>query len=179
VVKVAGLKLGDRAVNFNLIGVDDKLHSLDEYANKHVAVIFSCNHCPYVRAWEDRMISIQADYANKGVQLIAINANDSSKYPEDDFPNMKERARLKRFNFPYLRDEDQTVAKSYSAQRTPEVFLFDAKKTLRYHGTIDDNYDEPNAVKVHYLRDAIDAILQGKNVKLAETQPVGCTIKWR
>jgi alkyl hydroperoxide reductase subunit AhpC len=92
---------------------------------------------------------------------------------------MKERARLKKFNFPYLRDEDQKVAKSYGAQRTPEVFLFDPKKSLRYHGTIDDNYDEPEAVKVHYLRDAIDAILHGRNVKLAETQPVGCTIKWK
>lgn len=132
-----------------------------------------------MRAWEDRILAIQADYANKGVQLIAINANDASRVPDDDFPSMKERAREKKFNFPYLRDEDQRTAKSYGAQRTPEVFLFDIHRVLRYHGTIDDNYDNPKAVKVHYLRNALDAILQDKRVAVEETAPVGCTIKWK
>jgi peroxiredoxin len=176
---MANLKSGDKAIDFNLIGVDDKTHSLSDYANKNIAVIFSCNHCPYVRAWEDRLVKIQADYSNRNVQLIAINANDASKSPDDDFPNMKERARLKKFNFPYLHDKEQKVAKSYGAQRTPEVFLFDVQKTLRYHGTIDDNYDDPNAVKVHYVRNALDALLQNKKVTLGETEPVGCTIKWK
>ncbi len=100
------LKIGDKAVAFKLPGVDGMEHSLDEYKDKNaLVVIFSCNHCPYVRAWEDRMVQIQADYASKGVQLIAINANDASKYPEDNFKNMKERARMKKFNFPYLRDD--------------------------------------------------------------------------
>lgn len=173
------LKIGDRAIDFSLLGIDGKTHTLRDYSKKLVAVIFSCNHCPYVRAWEDRMIRIQADYAEKGVQLIAINANDASKYPDDDFPNMKLRAREKNFNFPYLRDEDQKVAKSYGAERTPEVFLFDVNGVLRYHGAIDDNYDDPKAVKTRYLRQAIGALLEGKTVPLPETQPVGCTIKWK
>ena len=125
------------------------------------------------------MVQIQADYASKGVQLIAINANDASKYPEDSFPNMKDRARSKKFNFPYLRDEAQSVARAYGAERTPEVFLFDKNSVLRYHGSIDDNCDDPRAVKEHYLRMALDALLPGGSVSTAETRPVGCSIKWK
>ncbi len=177
---MANLKPGDKAISFSLPGVDDKTHALADYADKEaVVVIFSCNHCPYVRAWEDRMIQIQADYADKGVQLIAINSNDPRKYPEDSFPRMKERAREKGFNFPYLYDETQEVARSYGAERTPEVFLFDKNRVLRYHGAIDDNYENPDAVKNHYLRDALDAVLAGQDPPIAETPPVGCTIKWK
>jgi peroxiredoxin len=177
---MAKLKVGDKALPFKLIGVDDKPHSFSDYAGKKaVAVIFSCNHCPYVRAWEDRIVQIQTDYSDKGVQLIAINANDASKAPDDNFPKMKERAREKHFNFPYLRDETQEVARAYGAERTPEVFLFDTDGLLRYHGTIDDNYDDPKAVKVRYLRDALDAVIGGRSVQIAETRPVGCTVKWK
>jgi len=174
------LKIGDKAIPFNLSGVDGKNHSLAEYSGKNaVAVIFSCNHCPYVRAWEDRMVQIQEDYDRKGVQLIAINANDASKYPDDCFEKMKERAREKHFNFPYVRDESQQIARAYGAERTPEVFLFDKAGTLRYHGAIDDNYDDQASVKVKFLRNALDAILSGKAPITAETKPVGCTIKWK
>jgi peroxiredoxin len=177
---MANLKPGDQAVPFSLPGVDDQQHALADYADKEaVAVIFSCNHCPYVRAWEDRMVQIQADYADKGVQLIAINSNDARKYPADSFPNMKERAREKGFNFPYLHDERQEIAHAYGAERTPEVFLFDKSGVLRYHGAIDDNYDNPNAVRSHYLRDALDAVLAGQAPPTAQTPPVGCTIKWK
>jgi len=177
---MTNLRTGDKALLFSLPGVDGAIHSLGDYSGKDaVAVIFSCNHCPYVRAWEDRMVEIQADYASRGVQLLAINANDSVKYPEDSFQNMKERAREKQFNFPYLRDESQNVAKAYGAERTPEVFLFDKAAGLRYHGAIDDNYDDPTAVKVKYLREALDAVLSGKQVKINDTKPVGCSIKWR
>jgi peroxiredoxin len=176
---VARLKIGDKAVSFTLKGVDDKQHSLDNYSGKQVVIIFSCNHCPYVQAWEDRMVKIQADYGAKNVQLIAINSNDGVKYPDDSFPKMKERARTKRFNFPYLHDEDQKVASAYGAERTPEVFLFDSNLTLRYHGTIDDNYDSPDNVKENYLRDALDATVAGRKVSRPETAPVGCTIKWK
>jgi len=174
------LKIGDEAISFNLPGVDGTNHALSEYSGKAaVAVIFSCNHCPYVRAWEDRMVQIQADYAPRDVQLVAINANDASKYPEDSFSKMKERAREKHFNFPYLRDESQEVARAYGAERTPEVFLFDKAHTLRYHGVIDDNYDDPAAVKAKYFRDALDAVLTGTQPATTETKPVGCTIKWK
>lgn len=178
--EMANLKVGDRAIPFKLPGVDGKVHSLDEFAGKSgLAVIFSCNHCPYVRAWEDRMVRIQTDYAAKGAQLMAINANDDTKYPDDSFEAMKERAREKKFNFPYLRDESQEIARAYGAERTPEVFLFDRDLALRYHGAIDDNYDNPSAVKEHYLRKALDAVLSGKPPPTAETKPVGCTVKWK
>ena len=177
---MANLKIGDKAISFNLPGVNGANHSLQEYSGKNaLAVIFSCNHCPYVRAWEDRMVQIQADYAPKGVQLVAINANDAVKYPEDSFEKMKERAKEKHFNFPYLRDEKQEVTRAYGAERTPEVFLFDKAGTLRYHGVIDDNYDSPDAVKVKYLRDALDSVLLGKQPATTDTKPVGCTIKWK
>jgi peroxiredoxin len=177
---MSNLKIGDAAIPFKLLAVDDKEHSLNDYMGKNaVAVIFSCNHCPYVRAWEDRMVQIQSDYADKGVQLVAINSNDESKYPDDSFAKMKDRAREKKFNFPYLRDETQNVARAYGAERTPEVFLFDRNSILQYHGTIDDNYDDPKAVKEHYLRRALDSVLAGKSVLTRETKPVGCTIKWK
>jgi peroxiredoxin len=177
---MTNLKIGDEALSFTLPSVDGRDHSFDEYRGKNgVVVIFSCNHCPYVRAWEDRMVQIQEDYTSKGVQLIAINANDATKYPDDSFPKMKERSREKKFNFPYLRDEAQSVARAYGAERTPEVFLFDKKAILRYHGTIDDNYDDPRAVKEHYLRSALDAVLAGRPISTAETKPIGCSIKWK
>jgi peroxiredoxin len=177
---MAKIKIGGKAVDFNLPGIDGNNHSLTEYSRSDiVAVIFSCNHCPYVRAWEDRMVQIQSDYAGRGVRLIAINANDATKYPDDSFDKMKERSREKRFNFPYLYDESQQVAQAYGAERTPEVFLFDKAGTLRYHGVIDDNYDDPKGVRVKFLRLAIDATLRGEAPETAETKPVGCTIKWK
>jgi peroxiredoxin len=180
VCDMAKLRIGDKALPFNLPGVDAANHSLGEYSGKEaVVVIFSCNHCPYVRAWEDRMVQVQRDYASRGVQLVAINANDAAKYPEDSFAKMKERAREKHFNFSYLRDESQEVARAYGAERTPEVFLFDKTATLRYHGVIDDNYDDPTAVKLTYLRDALDAVLSGTQPQTTETRPVGCSIKWK
>jgi len=177
---MANLKIGDKAIPFDLPGVDGKDYSIADYAEKSaVVVIFSCNHCPYVRAWEDRMVQIQADYQGEAVQLVAINANDASKYPDDSFPKMKERAREKHFNFPYLHDESQDVARAYGAERTPEVFVFDKSGILCYHGVIDDNYDDPTAVKIRYLQEALDAVLTGKVPPVTETRPVGCTIKWR
>lgn len=177
---MAKLKIGDKAIPFALPGVDGEEHALADYADKKVlVVVFSCNHCPYVRAWEDRMVQIQADYADKGVQFLVINANDAQKYPDDSFEKMKERAQEKGFNFPYLYDETQEVARFYGAERTPEFFVFDSKGILRYHGALDDNYDDPSAVKQHYLRDALDAVLAGQTPPVQETPPVGCTVKWK
>jgi peroxiredoxin len=115
----------------------------------------------------------------KGLQLLVVNANDVNAFPDDSFPNMKERANEKGFNFPYPFDESQAVARVYGAERTPEVFVFDKQGQLRYHGAIDDNYDNPGAVKDHYLRAAHDAVLGAKPQSVSETQPVGCTIKWK
>ena len=167
---MANLRPGDEAVPFELPGVDDGRHALSDYADRAaVAVVFTCNHCPYARAWEDRLVGIQSDYAGRGAQLVAISSNDADKYPADGFLEMKRRAEDKGFNFPYLYDESQEVARSYGAERTPEVFLFDGDGTLSYHGTVDDNYDDPAAVRANYLRDALDAVLDGREPDPAET----------
>jgi peroxiredoxin len=174
------MKIGDEFIPFDLEGVDGRTHSSADYADrKALAVIFSCNHCPYVRAWEDRMMQIQADYAGQGVQLVAVSANDAGKYPQDSLPAMQERAQEKGFNFPYLYDETQAFAQAYGASRTPEVFLFDEQRKLRYHGAIDDNYENPAAVQSRYLREALDSVLAGRDPAVTETPPVGCTIKWK
>jgi peroxiredoxin len=177
---VANLRSGDEAIAFELPGVDDRRHALADYADKEaVAVILTCNHCPYARAWEDRIVQIQADYAERGVQVVAISANDSQKYPADSFPMMKERAQEKGFNFPYLFDESQEVAHAYGAERTPEVFLFEKNRRLLYHGAVDDNYEDSQSIENYYLRDALDAALADEEPAVAETSPLGCTIKWR
>jgi peroxiredoxin len=177
---MANIKLGDALIPFSLLSVDDKsIASTDFEAAGALAVIFSCNHCPYVQAWEDRMVQIQADFADRDVRLVAINSNDPAKYPTDSFPEMKVRAEEKGFNFPYLFDETQEIAHAYGAERTPEVFLFDKSGALKYHGAIDDNYDDPSAVQSHYLREALEAVLVGEEPQVAQTPPVGCTIKWK
>ncbi len=174
------LKLGSPAPDFNLIGVDDKNYSLNSFADKEALIIvFSCNHCPYVKAYEGRMKQLQEDYANKGVTVVAINPNDAVNYPEDSFEEMKKRAESESFNFVYLRDEDQTAAKAYDATHTPEIFLFDKERKLAFHGKIDDNWQEPDKVVNNYLRDALDELLEGKEISVPETFTIGCTIKWK
>ena len=163
----------------DLLGVDGKRHSLSEYDSRLLVVMFSCNHCPTVIAYEDRMMQLQKDYAKKGVTLVAINPNDDGKYPADSYENMIKRAKQKGFGFPYLRDETQKVAKAYGAQRTPEVFVLDANRTLRYHGRIDDNANDARSVHSHDLRKALDALISGEHVPVPDTAPVGCTIKWK
>jgi peroxiredoxin len=173
------MRLGMEAPPFDLPGVDGRNHSLDEYAGSDVLVLIqSCNHCPYVRAWEERMKAIEADYAGRGVRLVAVSSNDAVRHPEDSFPEMIARAEGQGFAFDYLYDEDQALAHTLGSERTPEVFLFDRDRRLRYHGAIDDNRDD-RAVTRHYLRDALDAVLDGREPAVTETQPVGCTVKWR
>jgi peroxiredoxin len=173
------LELGAKAPDFNLKGVDGKMHSLADYAEKKaLVVIASCNHCPTVIQYEDRMVEIQRDYANKGVHLIAINGNETDGHPTDSFDHMVERAKQKGFNFAYLRDDTQDVVRAFGAVRTPEVFLFGPERTLLYHGRIDDNAANPKAVKRHDLREALDEVLAGKPVSVANTVHVGCTVKW-
>ena len=174
------LKIGSQIPYFELKGVDEKVYSLDSFSDKELLVIiFSCNHCPYVQAYEDRIKAIQQDFEDKGVAVAAINSNDDSQYPDDSFENMKKRAREKLFNFPYLRDEDQSMAKKFDASHTPEIFLFDKERKLAYHGKIDDNWKDEKAVKNHYLKDAIIELLEGKEISVPETFSIGCTIKWK
>ena len=173
------LTIGTEAPQFDLPGVDGRNHTLGEYADARALVLVqSCNHCPYVQAWEGRMKDIQGDYADRGVRLVAISSNDADGYPEDSFPAMQARSRDQGFNFDYLYDDSQEVARAYGAERTPEVFVFDRDRRLVYHGAIDDSRDE-RAVTQRYLRDAVEAVLDGRDPETAETPPVGCTIKWR
>jgi peroxiredoxin len=174
------LKIGAEAPGFKLPGVDGKEYDLNYFSDKKaIIVIFSCNHCPYVQAYEDRIKAIQGDYSGKGAAVIAINSNEDKAYPEDSFGNMKIRAKERQFNFPYLRDEEQTTAKAYGASHTPEIFLFDENRKLVYQGKIDDNWQYPDKVKSQYLRNAIDELLAGKEISVPETYSIGCTIKWK
>lgn len=174
------LTLGAKADDFNLPGVDGKNHSLEDLKDKKALIlIFSCNHCPYVQAYEDRIIALQKDYADKGVQIVAINSNDAETYPEDNFENMKIRAKEKKFNFLYLRDDSQSLAKNIGATHTPQIFLFNQKRELQYTGKIDDNWKEPQKVTKAYLRQALEELLLGNKVKEPETFAIGCTIKWK
>jgi peroxiredoxin len=173
------LGLGDLAPAFALPAVDGRTYALDDFSGKEVLVIiFSCNHCPYVRAYEDRLIAVQRDYAHRAVQVIAINPNDDTAYPEDGFSMMVERAKAKQFNFPYLRDASQEVAKAYGATHTPQLFVFDRTRRLGYTGKIDDNWQRPEAVRRHYLRETLDALLRGAVPSEPATHAIGCTIKW-
>lgn len=174
------MKIGDAAPSFKLLGTDDENHKLSEFVDsKALVVVFSCNHCPYVQAYEDRMVAIQKEFGPKGVQLVAINSNDAQKYPEDSFEAMKKRAKAKGFNFPYLRDETQQVARAYGATHTPHLFVFGPDRTLTYTGKIDDNWEEPSKVQRRYLAEALRAILSDLPVGEPETHAIGCTIKWR
>jgi len=175
------LAIGERALDFTLPATNGQTYTLQDAFQqaKAVAVVFTCNHCPYVQAWEDRINAVSRDYAPQGVSLFAINSNDSQAYPGDSWEHMIERTNEKQFAFPYLYDESQNVARLYGAERTPEFFLFDATGQLRYHGVLDDNYEDEQAVKQHYVRDALDALLADQEISFPETRPVGCTIKWK
>jgi peroxiredoxin len=173
------IALSQTAPSFSLPGVDGRSHSLDDYGDAAALVLVqSCNHCPYVQAWEGRLIAIQQDYAERDVRIVAISSNDVSSHPDDSFEEMQLRAQEQGFNFDYLYDESQSVARALGSERTPEVFVFDGERKLVYHGAIDDNRDE-TAVTANYLRDALDAVLAGTVPAVADTPPVGCTVKWR
>jgi peroxiredoxin len=163
---------------FELPGVDGERHALADYAADVLVLIQSCNHCPYVQAWEGRMNAIAREYASRGVRVVAICSNDAASHPEDSFPAMVARARERDFAFDYLHDEDQAVARALGSERTPEVFVFDRDRRLVYHGAIDDDRDGDNITR-HYLRDALEALLAGDNPPVADTPLIGCTVKWR
>jgi peroxiredoxin len=174
------IPLGAPAPDFrDLPGVDGKQYSLGDFKGKKaLVVVFSCNHCPYVQAYEDRINAIARDYAPKDVALIAINANDIRAYPDDSFDEMVKRARAKGFVFPYVRDDTQQVASAFGAECTPEVFIVDAGGMICYHGGIDDNYREPDQIKMPYLRAALDDVVAGRPIAEPETRAIGCSIKW-
>ena len=175
------LRTGGQAPSFNLPGVDGRTYRLEACleGRRAVAVMFICNHCPYVQAYLERINAIQREYGERGVQLLAINSNDTTDYPEDGFEQMVPWARERGLGVPYLRDETQEVARVYGATHTPHVFLVDDTRQLRYSGRIDDNWQEARRVRSHDLRQAIEALLAGVAVAQPQTDVIGCTIKWR
>ena len=176
----AKLKIGDKAPDFSLPGVDGKAYSLGSFkANKILVIVFMCNHCPYVQGSLERIKAIQSDFGIKGVQVAGINANDEVNYPDDSFDKMIEASKTKKINFPYLRDEDQAVANAYGAQCTPECFVFDAERKLKYHGRVDDSPRDESKANVNDLRNAINALIHNQKVAIELTPAIGCSIKWR
>lgn len=174
------LRLGTAAVPFRLKGTDGKYYTLNDFSDKKVlCMIFSCNHCPYVKAVEDRINRIAE--ANNGMSfgLVCINSNDESEYPEDSFEEMVKRAEERRFIFPYLRDETQKTAKAYDAVCTPDIYLFDENRILRYRGRIDDNWKDETKVTRNELQMAIDLLLTGKPIDFEIVPSMGCSIKWK
>ena len=172
---MARLALGDPAPGFDLPGVDGGSYSTEDYAGRPLTVVFSCVHCPYVVAWEDRINDVARAYEGRA-GLVAINSN--AGYLGDSVDDMRARSQEKGFAFPFLYDETQDVAGAYGASRTPEVFLFDAEHRLVYHGSPDSDHQDPSTAEP-YLRDALEAVLAGQTPGVQDVPAVGCTIKWR
>jgi peroxiredoxin len=176
-----GYEVGDKAMDFKLKNVDGKHLSMADFPDaKGFIVIFTCNHCPYAVAYEDRMIAIDLEYKKKGFPMIAINPNDPELVPADSYENMQKRAGEKDFTFPYLFDEGQKVYPVYEAARTPHVYLLERRGSdlyVAYIGAIDDNYKDAGAVEEKFLENAIDALLAGKKPDPDFTRAIGCTIK--
>jgi peroxiredoxin len=175
---VTGISIGDTAPTFELPDTDGNPHALADEGAKATVVVFTCNHCPYALAWHDRIVAAARDYADRGVRFLAINSNDAERYPADSFEAMKKRVNKEDWPLPYLRDESQEVARAFGAKTTPDVFVIDAKGKLRYRGAPDGDYNDPSQ-NATWLREALDALLAGGEPDQAETEPVGCSIKWK
>lgn len=178
-----GYHVGDAVSDFSLKNINGKNVSLVDYPDsKGFIITFTCNHCPYSVAYEDRIIALDKTYAAKGYPVIAINPNDAVQYPDDDFKSMQTRAKDKQFTFPYLHDESQAVAKKFGALKTPHMYVVQkegGKLMIKYIGAIDDNWEDASAVTEKYVESAVDALLTGKPVAVANTKAIGCGIKWK
>jgi peroxiredoxin len=176
-----GYKVGDTATDFSLKNVDGKKVSLKDMKNAEgYIVVFTCNHCPYAQAYEDRIVALNNKYKALGYPVVAINPNNPEKQKEDSFANMQKRAKDKKFAFPYLLDEGQKIFPQYGATKTPHVYILQKTSkgnVVKYIGAIDDNYEDAKAVKQKYVENAVDALIKGKEVTVKETKAIGCSIK--
>lgn len=176
-----GYEIGDVATDFTLKNIDNKMVSLKDYKEaKGFIVIFTCNHCPYAKAYEERIIALDKKYKKLGYPVIAINPNNPEKNKDDSFEKMIVRAKEKGFTFPYLFDEGQKIYPQYGATKTPHVYILEKTpkgNIVKYIGAIDDNYEDENEVKVKYVEDAVDSLLKGNEVKVKTTKAIGCSIK--
>lgn len=175
--------LGDQVSDFKLKNVDGKMVALSDYkSSKGVIVIFDCNTCPYSKAYNGRIMELNKKYASKGFPVITINANSPGISPGDSYQEMVAQAKKKGYDFPYLVDESQEVARSFGATNTPHVYVLrnDAGNfKVAYIGTIDNNSRDASAVTKKYVEDAVDELLSNKSVSLAKTKAIGCGIKWK
>jgi peroxiredoxin len=171
------IAIGEPAPTFSLPDTEGIMHSPG--GAPATVVVFTCNHCPYAIAWHQRILDVARDYADRGVHVLAINPNDADRYPRDSPEAMRARVQQGEFDgVPYLRDDSQQVARAYDAQTTPDVFVLDSARRLRYRGAPDGDYDDPSQ-HAAFLRDALDALLAGADPAPAQTTPIGCSIKWR
>jgi peroxiredoxin len=169
--------IGTEAPTFTLPDTDGTEHSPGDA--RATLVVFTCNHCPYALAWHDRLLDVARDYADRGVRVLLVNPNDAERYPADSLEAMKERVDADGgWPAPYLRDESQEVARAYGARTTPDVFVLDSDVTLRYRGAPDADHRDPS-LNAGWLREALDALLAGQDPPQAETEPVGCSVKWK
>ncbi|MFZ2113522.1 MAG: thioredoxin family protein [Solirubrobacteraceae bacterium] len=170
-------EIGQQAPSFTLPDTEGTMH--EPGGAPATVVAFTCNHCPYALAWHERIVALARDYSDRAVKVLAINPNDAKRYPRDSPEAMRARVQAGDFeHVPYLRDESQQVAHAYDAKTTPDVFVLDAEGILRYRGAPDADYEDPSQ-DAAYLRAALDAALDGRDPDLAETKPVGCSIKWK
>lgn len=176
-----GYQVGDVATDFSLKNVNGKKVSLSDFKDaKGFIVVFTCNHCPYAKAYEDRIIALDKKYKTMGYPVVAINPNNPEVQPDDSFDMMQKRAKEKNYAFPYLFDEGQKIYPQYGATKTPHVFVLEKTKAgnvVRYIGAIDDNYSDEAAVKTKYVENAVDALLKNLDVPVKTTKAIGCSIK--
>lgn len=176
-----GYSVGDEATDFKLKNVDDKVVSLSDYKSaKGFIVVFTCNHCPYAVAYEDRIIALDKKYKSLGYPVIAINPNDPAAQPQDGVEQMKTRAKQKGFTFPYLFDEGQKIYPKYGAEKTPHVYILKktgSKYIVKYIGAIDNNHKNAAEANEKYVEAALNSLLEGKDPAVSKTVAIGCTIK--
>ena len=178
-----GYKVGDKIADFNLKNIDGKFKTLADYKEtKGLIIIFTCNHCPFSVSYEDRIIALQKKYGVQGFPVVAINPNDAVAYPLDSYENMQERAQEKNFNFDYLHDESQEIAKAFGATNTPHVYIVSNQQPgfkVEYIGAIDDNSYEPQSVRHRHVENAVEQLLKKTPVLVTKTKALGCSIKWK
>ena len=170
------IAIGQQAAHFQLPDTQGESHSPD--GNPATVVVFTCNHCPYALAWHERIMEAARDYDGRGVRFLVINSNDANRYPRDSLEAMKRRVAQEQWPVPYLHDSSQEVASAYGAKTTPDIFVLDGERRLRYRGAPDSDYDDQSQ-NAAWLRGALDAVLEGRAPEPAETKPVGCSIKWK
>jgi peroxiredoxin len=179
-LETKSIELGTPCPDFRLPSVDGTVVGRDDFRDTPVlGVFFYCNHCPYAQAIEGRFMELARDYEGKGFRFVAISSNDATTYPDDSFENMKRRAKERGYRFPYLYDEDQSVARAFDAVATPDLYIFDKSRRLAYHGRLDDSPRDATKVQRRELREAVDALLAGERPDARQNPSIGCSIKWK